>query len=424
MACLEKKKVSLYIHIPFCVSKCRYCDFFSVPCGKVDVPDNYFFALSNEIKFRLAAYGAEEIATIYIGGGTPSLINPSQIKSLFNSIRKVCNISEDSEITIEVNPDDVTKDMIYALSEAGINRISCGIQSMNEQSLKYAGRRADAAINKRAIDLLKKYWNKQLSLDLISALPYETIESFSNALEIIVDASPSHVSLYSLTFEDETPFGKELKSGKLKYNFEQADDMWLFGKDFLEKNGYVQYEVSNFAKNNKKCRHNLVYWEHGDYIGAGSGATGTLYDFDVKKEGDKYKGEGIRWTNTLNISEYIEFWEKHENLCSQNQTEDFSKAFQRIPQSLETITLDNSEFEFFMMSLRKTEGFLESDYKRCFEKEMPSKFLEVFTKWQKKGLAQIKEYDNSSLGNTTGNKRYYLNGKGIMFLNSFLEDLL
>ena len=407
-----EKKYSVYIHIPFCISKCRYCDFFSVPCSdrKTLVPDEYINALCNEMT-RLSGITVD---TVYVGGGTPSLLKPYQIQKLFDSLCRVCHLDDNAEITFEVNPDDVSKEFIEALKAAGVNRISCGIQSMNDKALGFAGRRADSTANKKALELFKQYWNKALSLDFICGLPEETEESFISGLSEAVSYSPSHISMYSLTIEKETPFGCDLEAGKYQYDYDFADKLWLKGRDFLEKHNYMQYEVSNFALGGagSACRHNLAYWSHKDYFGLGSGATGTIYT-----EG----GEGLRQTNTSDINEYINWWLSSDSrwLSSRPQT-GVSKppilkpsvSNPQFPQLSEKIDVSTSEFEFFMMGLRKLEGISQTEYEKIFNSPLPPEFIELFNKWKKKGLCH------------KINERYALNQEGILFLNSFLEGLL
>lgn len=389
---MDEKAISLYIHIPFCITKCRYCDFFSKACGKEPVPDSYVEALCNEI---LSVSGVS-VNTIYFGGGTPSLLTPQQIKRIFEALNKACKLKPDAEITFEVNPDDVSEELIATLEAAGVNRISCGIQSMTEKVLQYAGRRASAAVNQNALKLLQKFWHKKLSLDLISALPYESTESFRQTLDTIINAKPHHISMYSLTIEEKTPFGIALEDGSLSYDFEAADAMWLYGRNYLESHGYPQYEVSNFAEKENQCRHNLVYWNHGDYSGLGSGATGTVYNKD---------GSALRITNTSSIKDYIDFW----------TNADRTKTDVKEVRTIEVIDLSTSIFEFFMMTLRKTEGFLQSEFLHCFNKKLPNNFLKTFERWQKKGLAECISLKDDL--------RYCLTKEGLLFLNSFLSEL-
>ena len=384
---------SLYIHIPFCFSKCKYCDFFSVTelSKENRIPDAYISALCNEIDYRIKTLSCKEIETVYIGGGTPSLMTQNQLSEILNTVKKNAHICEGCEITIEVNPDDVTTELLEMFETNGITRISVGIQSMNDSVLKYVGRRAGVKENLNALEIIKKNWKKDFSLDLISALPFETAESFMKGLEQIVSFEPDHISLYSLTIEEETPLGQLLEKNAFPYDVDFADEMWLEGKKFLQKNGYLQYEVSNFAKLDKQCRHNLTYWNHKNYIGAGSGATGTFYP--------------NRWTNSKNIKQYIDFWTD----CNNNI--DYAK----LPQQTEKLSIEEIKFEFFMMGLRKSAGITDKEYFVFFDEAVPSGFLNLFNKWHEKKLACIEKKDNVS--------RYFLNEQGLLYLNNFLEQL-
>lgn len=400
---------SLYIHIPFCISKCAYCDFFSKP--KVNnnnseagsyIPDSYVSSLCNEIEFRIKKYQIILLKTIYIGGGTPSLLSKNQFNQIFNTIKCATKLAAQCEITVEVNPDDVTKDLLDSLSACGVNRISCGIQSMNDSALKKACRRANALINRNALKLLSQNWKGDVSVDLISGLPGDDEKTLIASLNEVCEINPSHISLYSLTIEDETPFGKMLDSGSLKYDFDKADRLWLFGRDFLESHGYKWYEVSNFSRPGKECLHNLAYWTHADYLGCGSGATGTVY---------AKNGEGFRWTNSQNIESYIDFWGSKE--LDKNQNQDI-----QLIQNEEKIDLKTSEFEFFMMGLRKLRGFYASEYEKVFQKPLPEKFIRVFSEWEEKGLCV-----KNAVPNKTDDVQYRLNREGMLFLNRFLEEL-
>lgn len=374
---------SLYIHIPFCISKCAYCDFFSKPYEAV--PDSYIDALCNEIGFRISENNIKKLKTIYIGGGTPSLLTENQLKKIFSRIKSSVKLAFDVEITIEVNPDDVTETLLRALFDCGVTRISCGIQSMNDAVLKKACRRADVQTNKNAMEIMSQKWKGEVSYDLISGLPGESEESLIAGLNELCLYKPDHISLYSLTIEENTPFGKQLAAGNLDYDFDYADKLWLAGRNFLEAQGYKWYEVSNFCLPGKECRHNLVYWNHGNYIGCGSGACGTVYKPD---------GSGFRWTNNSDIDEYIKV---------QNG---------QPPQSSENIELETSQFEFFMMGLRKTIGISEKEYKEIFACDLPEKFLSLFNAWKEKGLCTL-----------TQDGRYAMSREGMLFLNRFLEEL-
>lgn len=388
---------SLYIHIPFCISKCKYCDFFSVTNHNSELKDNYLQALCREIIWRKEKYNISQLNTIYIGGGTPSLLSKDEINLLFSFIRKIFLLKADIEITIEANPDDLTEELLQLYENAGITRISCGIQSMNEKALSYVSRRASSSVNIKALQLLQKNWKGKFSLDLICGLPEESEESFLNGLQTIVSFNPDHISMYSLTIEDETPLGRLLNSGKLQYDFDFSDQLWLKGKDLLKNSGYMQYEVSNFEKEGNECRHNLVYWNHQNYSGCGSGATGSFYQAD---------GSGQRWTNTISIHKYIEFWKNGGDSIVESQ----------IPETKENVDIENSIFEFFMMGLRKRSGVSKIQFENIFKREIPSKILAVFEKWRAEDLCVINKNNEDT--------EYFLNEKGLLFLNKFLEEIL
>ena len=395
---MADKVSSLYIHIPYCISKCAYCDFFSLPYGP-KIPESYIKALCSEIKYRIKSLKIKELKTIYIGGGTPSLLSVNQFNEIFSLIKRSCSIHSQAEITVEVNPDDVTEELLQGLWSCGVNRLSCGIQSMNDAALKKACRRADLAINRRALSLIKEKWQGDVSYDLISGLPADDEKSLLAGLEEIVSYKPSHISLYSLTIEEKTPFGSQLNEGLFDYDFDFADKLWLSGRDFLESQDYKWYEVSNFCREGKECAHNLVYWTHGGYAGCGSAACGTVYNED---------GSGQRWTNTTNVEEYISFWEQ--------VTEPLAEA-PSLPQDLEIIDKATSEFEFFMMGLRKLQGIKATDYESIFGERLPEKFLRLFEDWEKKGLC-VKRAGQD------GDEIYAMSREGMLYLNRFNMELL
>ena len=375
---------ALYIHIPFCISKCQYCDFFSIG-GSKDVSQSYVDSLCGEIKERAKACGGQSWKSVYIGGGTPSLLSSLQIKQILDAVKNAAVLSEQCEVTIEANPDDITKEFLLGLESAGINRISVGIQSFSDKALSFCKRRANVQKNKEALSLINKFWKHRFSVDLICGLPFETEQSFVEGLSSVISYNPDHISMYSLTFEDETPFGKLLNQKKLDYDFEFSDSLWLKGREFLEQHGYLQYEVSNFCKPGNESAHNLCYWNHKSYLGCGSGATGTLYAAD---------GSALRYTNTTDIKEYV------KSAVSTCQTEN--------------IDVKTSIVEYFMMGLRKISGVNEEDFNKCFgiSAGFPSYVKTLSASWQKKGLCQMSE------------QGFTLGKSGILYLNRFILELL
>ena len=329
-------KTSLYIHIPFCRSKCTYCDFFSISADG-DVPDSYIDALCAEISWRMAEFGADGWSTVYAGGGTPSLLSEKQLRRLFNFIRSLGGTA--AECTVELNPDDVTSSLLECLSECGVNRISVGIQAMEQSVLSAVKRRSSLQSVYVALECIRRVWKGVFSADIICALPGQSESGFLNGLEKLLSYEPAHISMYSLTIEDGTLLGNAVREGAVCYDFDAADAMWISGRDFLESRGYRQYEVSNFysIKNGSPCAHNLAYWKLQNYIGAGSGAAGSLYG-----------RKSFRYTNTHDIAEYIRFWNSFDCKKSAGQAV--------VPQSVECIEKNTEQFEFFMMGFRTADG--------------------------------------------------------------------
>lgn len=404
------KEIALYFHIPFCLSKCSYCDFFSIPVlaasPKKIIPDKYIDALCNELNYKLKNYGECFIKTIYIGGGTPSLLTVEQIKKLTCAIKKY-PLAENFEFTFEMNPDDVSEVLIKALEECGITRISLGVQSFCDTVLKSVHRRADFKIITRAMQLLKTYWYKNLSVDLICGIPGETEKSLITGLESLVKAGIAHISLYSLCIEEETPLGKGIINGNISYNQDTSDLLWIKGRDYLIKSGYVQYEVSNFCLQGFECVHNMVYWAHKDYLGFGAGATGTLYNSD---------GSGLRTVNKNDIDLYQNFWGDYSKVTQADAFQTACRAFE-----IEELSVETSIFEYFMMGLRTNRGVSLREYESIFKAQMNSNIVKKLEAWQEKGLCIIK---NEMSFKGEKDVRYILSESGLLFLNKLLEDLI
>jgi oxygen-independent coproporphyrinogen III oxidase len=385
--------VSLYVHIPFCLSKCTYCDFYSVPCGAV--PDSYIDALLNEAAFRAEKNNCTEWKTVYVGGGTPSLLTEKQITALFGGLKKISGGKLPDEVTMEFNPCDISAQKLDVAFRAGVTRISCGIQSFNEAVLKEVQRRSSRKDIDTALSCIKYNWKGIFSADMISALPGESSESFASGLEMLAGYMPDHISLYALTVEDGTLLGNACRSGAVPYDYDKADAMWISGRDYLVRNGYVQYEISNFCLRGKECVHNKAYWDQQNYIGCGAGATGTIYGIR--------DGVTVRQTNTRNIPEYTGFW-LHSSILEQN-----------IPAETEYISPETAAFEFFMMGLRTASGVCSEIYETKFGTAFPLTTEELFKKWKAEGKCTITE--------RRGFHYYALTPEGLLFLNEFLESL-
>ena len=378
---------ALYVHIPFCKSKCAYCDFFSVVC-KSGIDDAYIYKLLEDAEMRAVQFDVSEWSTVYFGGGTPSLLSNKQIETLVSGLKAVRPIAENAEITFECNPDDITIELLETLKKCGVNRLSVGLQAMKDEALAVVNRRAHRAENLRALRMISEYWleqldqaesaclNYRLSVDLICGLPSQSAEDFFSGLDEAISSGADHISLYSLSLEEGTPLYNAVDSGKVELpETEETDLWWIKARDILEANGFEQYEVSNFAKKGCKSRHNMTYWKMNPYVGIGAGATGTVKD--------------LRYTN----SRSIEDWLNGEG------------------EERETLPLNIQQFEYLMMSFRTLDGADITEFERRFGKSID--IIEpVFSSWCQKGLAEKTD------------SRYALNKQGLLLLNRFLEEII
>ena len=362
----------LYIHIPFCKQKCKYCDFVSFPCME-DTADKYVDALKREAE----QYRGEKIDTIFIGGGTPSILTPKQIEEVTKMCFDVFDAASDCEFTTEANPGTIDDDKIKAMLNGGINRISVGVQSFNDDELKKIGRIHDAKTAYNTICHLDKMGFQNINLDLMTALPSQTFDSLKNTLNTAVSLPLKHISAYSLIIEDGTPIEKEYSKGLLDIPNEDTDrEMYMHTVDFLGKNGFKQYEISNFAKDGYECRHNVKYWTGEEYIGLGTAA-------------HSYIGN-CRFYNTSDINEYIGGAEKE----------------------VIELTENDKIAEFMITGLRMNRGVSETDFKSRFGKDINDVFASEFDKFIKLGLMQYID------------GRYSLTLDGINVSNSILCEFV
>ncbi|HEX2957863.1 MAG TPA: radical SAM family heme chaperone HemW [Chitinispirillaceae bacterium] len=267
------KLLSLYIHIPFCVRKCRYCDFYSVPYQE-DLADRYIEALGKELELFLLQYGWNKpvIDTIFFGGGTPSILSVHQWSRICERIHSLVSLSENCEWTVECNPDSFSEEKVRACLDCGVNRITFGVQSINERELAIMGRVHGAGRVREVLSssILKKF--KSVGVDLIYGLPGQTVGSLIKSLETLLDFEViQHLSIYELNINKATPFGRHVERLPLPSE-DDCYEMALTILDLTKKHCFYQYEVSNFARPGYRCRHNEVYWNHDAYIGIGTGA--------------------------------------------------------------------------------------------------------------------------------------------------------
>jgi len=296
-------QASLYIHIPFCASLCDYCDFYSVIYKENDYIDLFLQALVNDIKYQIEFFKIKEIPTVYIGGGTPSVLG-SKLKILLDVLNDLPDFSP-VEFSVEANPESITEEFLLLCRESNVNRISLGVQTFNELSRHAVSRTGNIVNIKKNITLASHYFSDSLSVDLITGLPYQDVKSVLEDIKIILDFNPAHVSLYSLIPEINTPLNKKITSKKIILPDEDtADTLWLSGRDALLKAGLLHYEVSNFAFKDKFCVHNIGYWQMKNWIGAGPSASGTLESLPNTCTNDKsYCAK--RFTYSSDVDVYI-----------------------------------------------------------------------------------------------------------------------
>lgn len=265
------KSLGLYIHIPFCASKCRYCDFCSFPHPKHERVKNYISRISEEIEEYGRDYSEYTVNTVYFGGGTPTLLGADDLCGLLKTVKSAFCVTDDAEISVECNPATADAEYFKKIRLGGFNRLSIGVQSMNDAELRLLGRLHKAADAKRAVSDARVAGFDNVSVDVMYGIPDQTAESLKKTLEEIIELSPEHVSLYGLKIEDGTHFAKHRDELRLPDEDEEYD-MYMSSTKLLASEGYEKYEISNFAKHGRYSRHNLKYWQREDYLGIGLAA--------------------------------------------------------------------------------------------------------------------------------------------------------
>lgn len=344
--------MELYLHMPFCVRKCAYCDFLSFPSG-AKTQRMYAKRLMEDIDVMGKRYGEIPVETIFIGGGTPSVPDSGLIVEIMERVRHAFHVADGAEISMEANPGTVTREKLTDYRKAGINRLSFGLQSANDRELKLLGRIHTWAEFLESFTLARECGFANLNIDLMSALPGQTCESWKETLSRVTDLDPEHISAYSLIIEEGTPFGERYGSEegrKLLPDEDSEREMYHETKRFLKDCGYERYEISNYAKPGRECRHNIGYWTGVPYLGLGLGASSYL--------------DGCRFTVNPDMKQYLE--EKPGMFAD-----------------IEKLTKKDMEEEFFYVGLRMTAGVSLSEFERRFgisAKEVYPGLMETFVK--------------------------------------------
>lgn len=271
------RAVGIYVHVPFCISKCAYCDFVSYPYNNEDVA-SYAEALEQEIRLRGKECDQENVVkSVYLGGGTPTCLPPATLKRILSLLREHFVISPEAEITVEANPGTVTDELLEGLLSSGVNRLSIGMQSTEDAMLQVLGRRHTAADAVKTIQITRRAGFTNISVDLIFGIPGQSTGGWGRSLAEIVALGPEHISTYGLEIHGETPLGRAVAAGKTAVCSDEVfQAMYFQAVDYLNAAGYVQYEISNFARPGRESRHNLLYWEGEPYLGLGPGAHSYL----------------------------------------------------------------------------------------------------------------------------------------------------
>ena len=336
---------SLYLHIPFCLSKCPYCDFYSCTPQAGDL-DRYVDALCLDLKASRAFCRTEEFSapfrSVFFGGGTPSLLSAAQVARILDVTEGEYGIATDAEITLEANPGTVSSESLAGYHSAGVNRLSLGVQSFDDELLKWLGRRHNGAQALQAIDLARNAGFERLSIDLMFSLPQQTMKQLSQQIQLVEQLSPEHLSVYGLTIEEQTPFAQQFEAGLWQMpDDEQYREGFLSIDSALTSQGYGHYEISNYAKQGYECQHNLGYWQRQPYLGVGSGAH-TFMDC----------GWGERWSCENSVVAYLDAVER--GISPRNKIEGFDRA--------------QAMFESVYLMLRCRNGVNERDFERQYGK--------------------------------------------------------
>lgn len=352
---MHKKPLELYFHIPFCVKKCDYCDFLSAPAGEQD-REAYMSALIQETIQRAPEYQAYKVVSVFIGGGTPSVVEKEQIAGLLDHVHRLYDVSPDAEVTIEVNPGTVDLEKLTVYRQAGINRLSIGLQTANDAELQAIGRihtwqqfldtyRAAAAAG---------FTN--INVDLMSALPGQTLESYRSSVQkvLALRPAPTHISAYSLILEEGTRLYEAVEKGSVVLPGEETDRLMYEETDrLLSEAGFVRYEISNYAKAGYECRHNCGYWTRTEYAGFGIGAASLI--------------SNVRFSNAADIREYI----AHPL---------------RVRGEEERLSREEQMEEFMFLGLRLTKGIEVRTFEELFGVALPEVYGEVIAKNLADGL--------------------------------------
>lgn len=350
------KMLGIYIHVPFCASKCSYCDFYSLTGQSDRIMDRYLEALKKHIRESASRMDSYYIDTVYFGGGTPSFFGARRICEVFNTLKNEAKVLKAAEVTVEMNPDSVSAEGLSTMRSEGVNRISLGMQSANDDILRLIGRRHTHRHTEHAVRMIRGEGFDNLSLDLIYGLPHQSRNDWADTLARAISLRPEHLSCYGLKIEEGTPICQFMDSNDLPSDDDQAD-MYLYMTDQLERYGYPQYEISNFSKPEKWSRHNIKYWNLDDYMGFGPGAHSCMGN--------------VRYSYVQDLSTYVEGVNSGREIIDE----------------YETIGSIERASEYIMLMMRTVGGVSKEEYVSIYRSGF-EKIEYLLSEYQKKGWTE------------------------------------
>ena len=380
---MNKKKLEIYVHIPFCAKKCAYCDFLSFP-GNMRMRREYTDKLLEEIRIQSSFVREYQVDTIFLGGGTPSVLDVTDITAIMGTLKEHYDIAPDAEITIEVNPGTVKMEGLVAYREAGINRVSMGLQSADDTELRYLGRIHTYDEFLKSFQRVRMAGFTNVNVDLISAIPGQTPESWRNTLKKTAMLKPEHISAYSLIVEEGTPFYDRYGGHVEMESYEMSQEerrrlmalpdlpdedtereMYYMTRNCLAEQGYERYEISNYARPGFECRHNVGYWTGTGYLGLGLGVSSYL--------------EGCRFHNTSDFQSYVSA-----------HLDDEAEFCQALRQDMEQLSVKSKMEEFMFLGLRLTRGVSVEGFITRFGQSIRNVYGGVIDKLEREGLLEHK----------------------------------
>lgn len=382
------KSLSIYIHIPFCVQKCVYCDFLSAPATD-EIKERYVDALSTEIEKESRKYKDFVVKSVFFGGGTPSILKSTEIARIIHTLKKNFILSDNPEITIEMNPKTASQEKMDMLVNIGFNRLSIGLQSANNDELKMLGRVHSYEDFLNTYEMARNSGFKNINVDLMSAIPGQSLESFMTTLNEVISLKPEHISAYSLIIEEDTYLYDNLSKFPEIPSEEEDREIYQRTKEVLKSAGYERYEISNYSKPGYECKHNLVYWERGNYVGFGIGAASMV--------------ENIRWKNTDDINSYL------KEILHLNEIDETAEIIQN---DTEILDLEAQMEEFMFLGLRKMQGISAKEFEKVFNKKIEDVYGSIISKWVNLGYL-VQDGD-----------KIFFSEQGIDISNQILSDFI